>query len=184
MGTIHNFSDSLKRSQSCADAPWWDEVYRKAFHNLEASVNVRNDGWAQRGGIDRVLTLSSGKTINIDEKVRESDWPDILLEYWSSKENKIPGWVAKDLATDYIAYAFKPSRRCYLIPFQPLRSVWRKHHTEWIEKYPIVEADNGTYTTVSVAVPIKVLQDALADVMLVTWETTTETPLRGDGLKR
>ena len=62
---------------------WWTDVYRGAFPDLLSMTNVRKDGWAQRGGIDRVLTLSSGKTITVDEKVREKVWPDILLERWS-----------------------------------------------------------------------------------------------------
>lgn len=51
-------------------------------------VSVRDDGWAQRGGIDRVITLACGRTIKIDEKVRKEDWPDILLERWSDEQRK------------------------------------------------------------------------------------------------
>jgi len=59
--TVHDFNESLAFSQSCADAPWWIDVYRTAFPGLVSAVSVRKDGWAQRGGIDRVLTLKSGK---------------------------------------------------------------------------------------------------------------------------
>lgn len=130
---------------------------------------VRADGWAQRGGIDRVLTLSSGKTLTVDEKVRYEDYDDILLEAWSSIEHKRPGWIAKDLACDYIAYAFVPSRRCYLLPFQTLRAAWRANKGEWYASLRKIRADNGSYTTESVAVPIDLLMGAMNDAMRVDW---------------
>ena len=156
-------------SQEQADAPWWIDVYREAFPDLASTVCVRNDGWAQRGGIDRVITLNSGKTLTVDEKVRDKDYPDILLEYWSSKEHKTPGWVAKDLACDFIAYAFIPSATCYLLPFQTLRRAWRKHHKEWVNTYYKAEAKNKGYTTISVCVPIEILMASLNDAMKVKW---------------
>ena len=132
---IHDFDKSLEMSQAQSDAPWWIDVYRKAFPDMAAAVNVRDDGWAQRGGIDRVITLNSGKTLTVDEKVRDKDYPDFCLEYWSSIQSKTPGWVAKDLACDFIAYAFIPSATCYLLPFQTLRRAWRENHKIWVKTY-------------------------------------------------
>ena len=167
--TVHDFQKSLERSHQYADAPWWLEVYREAFPNLASAVCVRDDGWAQRGGIDRILTLTSGKTLSVDEKVRDEDWPDILLEYWSNEGRKVPGWVAKDLACDFIAYAFVPSQTCYLLPFQTLRAAWRKNHKVWVKRHKRIEAENPGYVTVSVAVPIPVLMSALSDAMKIEW---------------
>lgn len=132
-------------------------------------VSVRDDGWAQRGGIDRVLTLASGKTITVDEKVREKDWGDILLERWSDKARKVPGWIQKDLACDFIAYAFAPSCTCYLLPFLSLRRAWILNGREWSSKYHAVEARNTNYVTESVPVPTAVLLSALTDAMRVVW---------------
>jgi hypothetical protein len=166
---VHDFKESLERSHSYADAGWWFDVYRAAFPNLASAVNVRQDGWAQRGGIDRVLTLESGKTLTVDEKVREKDWPDFCLEYWSDESKKIKGWVAKDLACDFIAYAFVPSQTCYLLPFQTLRQAWRRNAKAWVDAYRPIRAQNRGYVTVSVAVPIQTLLGALTDAMVVTW---------------
>lgn len=116
-----------------------------------------------------MLTLESGKTLLVDEKVRDKDWPDILLEYWSNYEKRVPGWVAKDLACDFIAYAFIPSATCYLLQFQMLRKAWRENYREWVEKYPKVEAMNRNYTTVSVAVPTEVLLASMSDSVKVCW---------------
>ena len=166
---VHDFKDSLAKSAAQADASWWIDVYRKAFPTLQSTVCVRADGWAQRGGIDRVLTLSSGKTLTVDEKVREETWPDILLEYWSSFEHKTPGWVAKDLACDFIAYAFIPTQTCYLLPFQSLRAAWRDNHKQWVKSYKRIEAKNKNYTTISVPVPIPILLNALNESMTIKW---------------
>lgn len=174
--TVHNFSDSLAKSQAQAEALWWEDVYRRAFADFDTMTCVRNDGWAQRGGIDRVVNLTSGKTINIDEKVRDGDWPDILLERWSNRVAKTPGWVQKALATDFIAYAFVPTQRCYLLPFLTLRKAWQRNGRDWIAKaeakqdgFSVVLANNGTYTTESVAVPIGELLSALSDAMVIEW---------------
>lgn len=166
---IHRFDESLARSHAQADAPWWLEVYRTAFPSLASAVCVRSDGWAQRGGIDRVLTLGSGRTLTVDEKVRDKDWPDILLEVWSDKERRSRGWIQKELAIDYLAYAFVPSRRCYLLPFQTLRRAWRQNAAEWWSKYTLVDAQNSGYVTQSVAIPIDVLMGALGDAMKIEW---------------
>lgn len=169
---VHDFRQSLALSHSYEDAPWWEQVYRQAFPGLQSAVSVRQDGWAQRGGIDRVLTLASGKTLTVDEKVRAEDYEDILLERWSDQERRVPGWIQKPLACDFIAYAFIPSARCYLLPFQGLQRAWRLHGQLWLTRYqPHIEADNGHYVTESVAVPIPVLMEALADAMLVRWSS-------------
>src|SRR5689334_9101367 len=131
---VHDFAASLKLSASFSEAPWWEDVYRSFFPNFASMVNVREDGWAQRGGIDRVITLRSGKTVSVDEKVRTGEWHDVLLERWSDRDRRIPGWIQKDLACDFIAYSFIQSQRCYLLPFAALRRAWILHGREWIDR--------------------------------------------------
>jgi hypothetical protein len=167
--TVHNFTESLQRSLAQADAEWWMEVYRAAFPGFAAAVSVRDDGWAQRGGIDRVVTLNSGRTIKIDEKVREKDWPDILLERWSDEAKRVPGWIQKPLACDFIAYAFVPSKTCILLPTLTLQRAWRLYGREWSAAFPTVRAQNKGYVTASVPVPRSVLMKALTDAMTVQW---------------
>lgn len=130
---------------------------------------VTEDGWGQRGGIDRVITLTSGHTINVEEKVREHGWPDVLLERWSDEERKLPGWIQKNLATDYLAYIFVPQRSGLWIPFLDLRRAWKLNGRRWGESYPIVHAQNNGYVTVSVAIPIDELQRVLSENMRITW---------------
>lgn len=186
MSTVHNFAESLAMSHKMEEAPWWEPVYRQAFPNFGAMHSVRSDGWAQRGGIDRLVFLKSGKTVTIDEKVRAEKWPDILLERWSSKENQTPGWIQKDLACDFIAYAFVPSETCYLLPFLSLRKAWLDHGRHWIsmaesgpldakgnpkgkDGFKVVAAKNNGYTTESIAVPTGVLLKSITESMSVSW---------------
>jgi len=166
---VHNFDQCLKRSQSHAAADWWEVIYRKAFNGIAAMVDVRKDGWAQRGGIDRVVTLCSGRTITIDEKVREKDYGDILLERWSDRQRRKPGWVQKPLACEFIAYAVAPTRICYLLPTLTLQRAWREYGPDWINRYDPIIARNFGYETESIAVPVDVLFAALTGAMTVTW---------------
>jgi hypothetical protein len=174
--TVHSLHPSLERSRGFATAPWWEPVYREAFPSFEGMTYVNRDGSGQRDGIDRLIALTSGRTIAIDEKVRERDYPDFCLEYWSVKhkgagQRDKPGWVAKELRCDYIAYAFVPSGRCYLLPFHDLRRAWRRHHREWVDAYREIRADNHFYETVSVGVPIGVVLRAMSDASLIRFDS-------------
>lgn len=163
----HDFHASLALSNRYADAPWWLDLYRQAFPTLVSAVSVRHDGWAQRGGIDRVLTLACGRTYTVDEKIRTNEWPDILLEEWSDEARRAPGWVQKPLACDFIAYAFAPSRRCYLLPVAPLQRAWRLRSAEWQQSYGYRRAQNPGYVSASVPVPIGVLMREIMRAMVV-----------------
>ena len=176
MTRLHSFSESLRRSQAYEDAPWWFEVYRRAFPDLKAAVSVRADGWAQRGGIDRVLTLGCGKTLTVNEKVREKVYQDILLERFSDEAAKAPGWIQKKLACDYIAYAFVPITTCYLLPTLTLQRAWQMHGRKWISEYRPIRAHNERYVTLSVGVPIEVLFKAINDAMRVCWDDAPAKP--------
>jgi hypothetical protein len=178
--TVHRFRDDLAWSHQQSDQPWWENVYRQAFPTFAGMVCVRKDGWAQRGGIDRVITLSDGTTLKVDEKVRREDYDDILLERWSDlgdeRRPRTPGWVQKPLTCDFIAYAFVPSSRCYLLPFQTLRRAWRQHGHDWIRwaersehGFRVVHATNPGYVTQSIAVPVAALMEGMTDAMLIRW---------------
>jgi hypothetical protein len=114
--TVHNLNTSLAYARRWTDAPWWEQVYREAFPSFEGMVAIHRMGSGQRDGVDRLIALTNGATIKVDEKVRDKDYQDFCLEYWSVKHKtdsrqNAPGWIAKDLRCDYIAYAFVPSGR-------------------------------------------------------------------------
>ncbi|SFR97741.1 hypothetical protein [Sphingomonas jatrophae] len=154
-------------SEAHADSDWWMDTYRRAFPRLRSAVAVRQDGWAQRAGVDRVLTLACGRTFTVDEKVRAEEWPDILLEQWSDEQRRVPGWVQKPLACDFICYAYAPTGVCYLLPVPALQRAWRMNGRAWIKEYGQRRAQNSGYVSVSVPVPRAVLMWALVDAMVV-----------------
>jgi len=143
------------------------DTYRRAFPRLRSAVAVREDGWAQRGGVDRVLTLACGRTYTVDEKVRAEEWPDILVEQWSDEARRKPGWIQKPLACDFNAYGYAPSGVVYLLPVVPLQRAWRRHGRDWIKRYGQRRALNPSYVSVSVPVPIAVLMSAIVDAMVI-----------------
>jgi len=192
--TVHSFDERLAYSQAQSDQPWWDVVYRRAFPDLLATADLRHDGWHQRAGRDRAIVLSSGRTIYVDEKVRERDYDDVLLEVWSrypkSGEPPYPakrrdgfdiagtaaGWARKPLDCDWLAYAFEQSQVCYLLPFLGVRAALENQKLGWTQKATLradgfrwVEAQNTNYKTISVAVPIDVLRTAINNALTISW---------------
>ena len=164
---VHDFNERLSYSEKASEEPFWIAVYQKAFPNMVNCMPCPGDTESQRMGIDRVILLSNGKVIKIDEKKRSKDRDDILLEYLSNDVTDAPGWIEKDLAIDYLAYAFMQSQRCYLFPWPFLREAWREHGTEWKRKYPIPPALNNGYKTLNVAVPTKELYTAVFRAMRI-----------------
>ncbi|WP_241659498.1 hypothetical protein [Sphingomonas glacialis] len=164
---VHRFEDSHALAASYG-ADWWIPIYRRAFPTLMSAVAIEQDGWAQRAGIDRLLTLACGRTFTVDEKIRTQDWPDVLLERWSDEKRKTPGWVQKPLACDFIAYAYAPAATCVLLPVPALQRAWRQHGRQWIGLYGQRRAQNRGYTTISVPVPRGVLMQAIVEAMFVS----------------
>lgn len=172
------FHDDLAYSHRQEDQPWWEDVYKAAFPLFDSMDSVRNDRFLQNMGIDRVVMLKSDRALYIDEKVRRQDYSDIAIEYKhehvTGRQSR--GWIRKLARTDFIAYAFEPSRTCYLLPFQPLQCAWKKHGAMWLETYRIIRARNPRditlserKTTYSVAIPVSDLMWYLTDALTVMW---------------
>lgn len=163
----HSFAESLAKSHAAEDLAIWGEVYKKAFPTMQEMINHRQDGDHQRQGIDRSIILRNSKQITVDEKVRFKAYDDILLEVWSDKKRRVPGWVAKDLLCDYIAYAVAPLGICYLLPVPQLRVAWQKNGERWWRENFKPEADNGRWVTQSVVVPAKELMKEINAALMV-----------------
>lgn len=164
---IHDFRERLAYSEAASDELFWDAIYRKAFPNMVSHMTASGNTQSQRMGIDRVILLANGKTLFIDEKKREREYSDILLEYVSVSTTGAPGWIEKDLSIDYLAYAFMPTKRVYLYPWEMLRRAWTNYSQTWRDEYQIVEAKNVGYSTFSVAVPIPVLNKAVSTACII-----------------
>lgn len=175
-----DFHTDNRYSLASSEEAFWLAVYRKAFANLTRQ-ELCTDLAKQRQGIDRILYLANGHVLHVDEKKRAREYSDILLEYTSALERNTPGWIEKDLAIDYLAYGFMQSKRCYLFPWAMLQRAWLHRGGVWKAKYPRIVArtriGNQAYQTISVAVPIKVLQQAVstASIIDVSKECTIDT---------
>lgn len=173
---VHDFQECLEMSHQADELPFWEEVYRKAFPNMAAMINHRQDGWHQRAGIDRSVVLDNSNRILIDEKVRGRNkktgavYKDIALEYISNDRSGAPGWVCKSLAADYIAYAIAPFGWCFLLPVVQLQSAWEKNQQEWMKKYPCKPAPNKGYQTWFCAVPVNILFKAIGQELRIYFE--------------
>jgi hypothetical protein len=169
MSAIHDFSASSALAKT-VDVPW-ESVYSDAFPGFHGMIEHASGWtWGQQAGFDRTVVLSSGAHLMIDEKVRYRDHgPDLLLEYLGDRDKGYLGWICKDMGCDFVAYAVAPAKVCYLLPFPLLRRAWVMNGEAWKQKYQIIETKNRTHTTVSVAVPIKVVMVALIEAMRVTW---------------
>lgn len=165
-----NFQDDLAYSHAQSDQPFWGEVYRQAFPDMETMSNVRKDCLAQRGGIDRIILTKSGRVWTIDEKARRKVYDDILLEYVSNDRTQAPGWVVKELMCDFIAYAQVPVRKCFLLPVLSLQRAWQLRGKHWLEIYGTRTAWNNDYCTLNCPVPYSELMRRMSEAMFFTWQ--------------
>ena len=163
----NNFNADLAYSQTASEEQFWADVYRKAFPNIVNQMPCPGDYESQRMGIDRVILLSNGMTLRVDEKKRRIEYSDILIEFLSNDKTGALGWIEKNLAINYIAYAFMESRRVYLLDWMMLKRAWHKFGDDWKRRYPIIKAQNKTYTTHSVAVPTNVLLGCMRTAIII-----------------
>ncbi len=141
---VHSFSKQLEYSVTLSDEPSWVAFYQGIFPNMISAQRIDQDGPLQRQGVDRIITLDSGKQILIDEKKRTKDYGDLLLEAlsvctfdWETKQVDFekmtkPGWAVDPAKTcDYIAYAIPSSGKCFLLPYSLLRETCNTFFKEW-----------------------------------------------------
>lgn len=186
----HTFKDQLQFSEECASAAWVEWVYKAAFPGFASRTRIPKDGWGQRSGIDCLIVLERGKTLHAEEKFRSEIWPDVALEYISNDRTGAPGWVAKESATDYLVYFWVPAKCCITLPMQTLRVVWEHMGEQWIRLAKAkrsgffhVVAPNHGYNTLSVAVPVHVLREAVSNAMCLHWLDGYGHVMRGEQLE-
>lgn len=110
-----------------------------------------------RKGIDYWVTLQSGRVIGVDVKVRDKDYgkDDLALETWSVMEKKVIGWTRDaNKQTDFILWIWKDTKRCVLLPFPWLCSIFIEHWETWQKKFKIARQNTeNRYHSECVFVP-------------------------------
>lgn len=172
--TVHEFNPARAGEHDAHD--WWGQWYRQAFpgyvtHDI---VTERNQ---QRAGIDHRVRLDGGAEVLVDVKCRcqSKSWrDDFLVEVWSDVQGRRPGWARKPLHCQFVAYVWPQYEVGFLIPFHLLRLAYENHKTEWAELakqggsgFRVVDAENTTYTTRNVAVPLEEFTRSVAEAMTV-----------------
>lgn len=178
---VHSFTERLEWSEQLSDEPSWVEFYRKLWPNLLSATKLPGPSWQQERGIDRRIELGNGRMFTIDEKKREKDYGDILLEthddcQYDPDEKRIlsshrPGWAMnKHKVCDFVAYAVIPAGKVYLLPFEILRLTLDRMLPAWQQgqdraRWPIAARNNG-YWTINVGVPWAALRQQLTETMV------------------
>lgn len=168
---MHKFENSHRREQKTSREPFVSIAYEKYVADVYLK-GIIDTQWIQNGrqerGIDKILTLSDGSKLAIEEKFRYRGYNDIALEIYSSFENKAPGWAVKEIEADIVAYWIVPDHRVLIFNSNQLRSVLREHRTEWERLaatrqngFRYADAKNPTYTTRSLCVPLIVMHELL-----------------------
>ena len=175
---LHDFGSSNAWSKSKRLEEVWGKLYSSAFRDRLVRTENVDDLPRQLLGIDKELYLRGGKVLLVDEKSRASKYPDVLIEVFSSFEDRTPGWARKDLHCDLIAYGWFPFGKppeAILLPFQALRTWFDRRGWRWYwtaarrkDGARICDAHNQGYTTRSIAIPTERLLDEIRDSMVVT----------------
>lgn len=160
---LNDFNVDLEYSLEAGEDTMFDNFYWRIFGSVLQSIEKVTDKDLQLKGVDKILILKNGKKIMIDEKKRRKDYDDIAIEIWSDTAKNTPGWVFKPF-TDYVVYAFMPSKRVYLLPSLLLK-IYVHENWENLVNFFQPKAVNHGYITTSVAVPIDILLEGLKQIM-------------------
>lgn len=184
---VHEFKESLRYSAQFED--FWSRYYRTVFPTVARIENCAANMADQKRGIDRRLTLTSGQVITLDEKIRNRRYHgDVLIEYGHFTERvggqKVaPGWIEKNLAINYIAIGYPPSRRAILLDWHTLQRAWESYRGRWLfwaersmDGFAVAVAQNRDYWTRSVCVPTSALYGAMFDAghIQIEWDTVLD----------
>lgn len=174
----YDFAERLAFSRTVASEPP-EDVLRRAFVGV---VSVESTDLAtDKSGVDFLITLRRGATIGIDLKAREAgcsrywnDGPELALETWSVCPSHYdagkPGWTLDEAkATDYTMHTFDSadSMEVYVLPFQQLRTAFRRNLSAWRSAYRVARQNSGRWQSECVFVPAHVVMAAINDVAVV-----------------
>ena len=164
--SIHKLDEELLYSLEPEESKYLDLVYKQIFPGLK-DIEFMETREEQRKGMDKKLYFENGATITFEEKKRRVDYGDILLEIWSVWEERKLGWLYTSHA-DYISYFIPSSQKLYILPLLLLRKAWARNQKQWTDQYRELRAKNEGYTTLSRAIPTRVLLPAIQGEMEIS----------------
>jgi len=157
---MNDFNLDLEWSLNTGTDKTLNDLYHRAFPHLREIIAVK-DLKLQIAGIDKILLMDCGKKVLVDEKIRRSDYGDILLEEYSDFDRKKVGWIGRTKFTDYIVYYVVPTKKVYLLPFLILQKAWLANYQDWLKLFGRKFAQNKNYKTSNIPVPVEELLAAI-----------------------
>lgn len=154
--------------------PEWMRFYQQLYSEAVDMQVVDHAGPLQRHDCDRLVVLGNGHPIWVEEKLRRQVHHDVLLERWSDRDRRTPGWVQRaETWADLLVVAPLSAPHLALVTgMQAVKRAWATHGRDWIAAaydgtaadctwtregrngFSLVFADNGSYITESLAVPL------------------------------
>ena len=112
-----------------------------------AIVRIDADSPLQRCGVDvAVFVPALQRPIYVEEKFRQIDYGDFLVEEWSNLEQKKVGWTMDDKKiSDYVAYHVPG--KCYILHFPTLRKACQTYLEKWKATRHPKDVRNQGYVT-------------------------------------
>ncbi len=177
MNNVYGFSERLAFSQGVVA----ETCEATLISMIPGSVSVeKTDTETDKTGIDYVVTLRRGATINVDHKARDAGcsayWdngPELALELWSVKPcERVPqgitGWTLDEAkATDYTLHTFDAADTdaAYLLPFHLLRKAYRENFGAWNREYKRATQQSFGWQSECVFVPAAEVTSAIMRAM-------------------
>lgn len=119
---MNNYKDQLNKSLSKEDKLWWGRFFPSYNINWDVSLEM------EYKGIDCII---NGK--NIQLKLRETFWNDILIEF--SHTNGEKGWINKKQECDFIIFGWREVDYVYIFEWDVLQEFWKKNQVRLFKKY-------------------------------------------------
>ena len=119
-------------------------------------IDTVTDLGMQKAWIDKMI-YTEENLYNLEEKIREQDYWDILLEIESSVEKKTPWWaIDNKKETDLLSYFVAPAGRLYIINYPELRKAIQENLPTLLKRCPIKDAKTVVwdwyYTTRNISI--------------------------------
>ena len=185
---IHDFQESLRKSQNPAYEQFWQACYRNEFGELLVGAFYTGDAQShwQKTGVDRIVLLKNGAFFFVDEKCRECDYGDILLEFASVAYRSGNGWrvdkpgwsIDPTKICDFVIYGIPTTGKYWFMPYHSLRTTVGANLADWQARYRVIEAENRGYVSLSVAVPWDVLAQAMVGTIKRELKITKLPPIK------
>ncbi len=127
-----------------SDLVWLNEFYKQAFPHLE-NIKINEDVNTQFEGVDKWFYCKNLRPLRIEEKFRNEDYGDLLLEDYSNWTTKRLGWARDSCkTTDYLAYIILPRKTLWMLNYLALRQYFLLNYDNLFARY-VIGSKTGDY---------------------------------------